>query len=168
MDEVLQHHGILGMHWGIRRYQNSDGSLTAAGKRRYLKEQAKVDKKDRKWADKNSQKIYKNTYKKVKDEVNDYLTNDLAEKYKGQMYTTRGKLNQSLVNEYNKKLADLMNEAVGDIPAPSGKVIRYVAKRGDVGVYTALATTGYDIKKVKNGVWKSGRIAYRKDEVKVG
>lgn len=31
----LSHHGILGMKWGIRRYQNSDGSLTAAGKIRY-------------------------------------------------------------------------------------------------------------------------------------
>ena len=32
----LEHHGILGMKWGIRRYQNKDGSLTAAGKKRYL------------------------------------------------------------------------------------------------------------------------------------
>ena len=32
---VLCHHGILGMHWGIRRYQNKDGSLTAAGEKRY-------------------------------------------------------------------------------------------------------------------------------------
>ena len=31
----LQHHGILGMKWGIRRYQNQDGTLTAAGKKRY-------------------------------------------------------------------------------------------------------------------------------------
>lgn len=30
----LMHHGILGMKWGVRRYQNKDGSLTPAGKRR--------------------------------------------------------------------------------------------------------------------------------------
>lgn len=30
----LTHHGILGMKWGVRRYQNKDGSLTPAGKRR--------------------------------------------------------------------------------------------------------------------------------------
>lgn len=30
----LQHHGILGQKWGVRRYQNKDGSLTAAGKKR--------------------------------------------------------------------------------------------------------------------------------------
>ena len=30
----LEHHGILGQKWGVRRYQNKDGSLTALGKRR--------------------------------------------------------------------------------------------------------------------------------------
>jgi len=32
--DELSHHGIPGQKWGIRRYQNKDGSLTAAGKRR--------------------------------------------------------------------------------------------------------------------------------------
>jgi len=31
---TLSHHGIRGMKWGVRRYQNADGSLTAAGKKR--------------------------------------------------------------------------------------------------------------------------------------
>lgn len=31
---VLYHHGIVGMKWGIRRFQNRDGSLTTAGKKR--------------------------------------------------------------------------------------------------------------------------------------
>lgn len=35
MEYELYHHGILGMHWGIRRYQNKDGTWTEAGKRRY-------------------------------------------------------------------------------------------------------------------------------------
>ena len=34
-DNVLEHHGILGQKWGVRRFQNKDGSLTPSGKKRY-------------------------------------------------------------------------------------------------------------------------------------
>ena len=35
MNNELYHYGVLGMKWGIRRYQNEDGSLTAKGKEHY-------------------------------------------------------------------------------------------------------------------------------------
>lgn len=41
----LKHYGILGMKWGVRRYQNPDGSYTDAGKKRY-----NMSEVERKWA----------------------------------------------------------------------------------------------------------------------
>lgn len=35
LDDHLEHHGILGQKWGVRRYQNSDGTWTEEGKIRY-------------------------------------------------------------------------------------------------------------------------------------
>lgn len=39
MDE-LRHYGVIGMKWGVRRYQNKDGSLTPAGKKHYAQSSA--------------------------------------------------------------------------------------------------------------------------------
>lgn len=54
-EDELMHYGILGMHWGLRRWQNKDGSLTPAGVKHYnkirrkeLKEQAKREGSNRK------------------------------------------------------------------------------------------------------------------------
>lgn len=35
MENELYHYGIRGMKWGVRRYQNKDGTLSEAGKKRY-------------------------------------------------------------------------------------------------------------------------------------
>jgi len=43
-DLYLVHHGILGQKWGVRRYQNFDGSYTRAGLKRYAASKEKYDK----------------------------------------------------------------------------------------------------------------------------
>ena len=79
-----------------------------------------------------------------------------------------GRLSLSYVNQYNQKMAELMNDRVGNVQAPSGKVIRYVAKRGEIGVHTALADQDYNMSQVKNGVNMSGRIAYKQEVLTKG
>jgi myosin heavy subunit len=47
-EDYLQHHGTKGQRWGVRRYQNKDGSLTPAGRKRYSKEMDKLKAEEQK------------------------------------------------------------------------------------------------------------------------
>ena len=151
----LQHHGIKGQRWGVRRFQNEDGSLTPQGIEHYRK-------LDNKWASKNHDKLMAKTKKKVDRDMGKYLKQ--LEKEPG-FTTSRGQISKTAINKYNRKLAELMNTKVTDIRSPSGKVVKFVAKRGEIGVYMALADQGYDIDKVKNGLWSGGRVAYRSNKL---
>lgn len=42
--DSLAHHGIKGQKWGVRRYQNADGSLTDEGRKRYYRDDARLSK----------------------------------------------------------------------------------------------------------------------------
>ena len=150
MEEHLAHHGILGQKWGVRR---AEAQL------------ARQEKKDLKWAKSKGAKVTAKVQKSVQKDMTKYEKTELA----GQAAVNKsGTLSMSYVNQYNKKLAELMNDKVGNVQAPSGKVLRYIAKRGEVGVHTALADQEYNMDQVRNGVNASGRIAYKQEVLSKG
>ena len=66
----LYHHGVKGMKWGVRRFQNKDGSLTNAGKKRYNEEDGSSRKNPiQKHKDKLIQKYIEKGYSKSAAEV---------------------------------------------------------------------------------------------------
>lgn len=58
----LCHHGIKGMKWGVRRYQNKDGSYTAAGKKRRQSYEDRVRQKMKDYDKANPQRSRKDNY----------------------------------------------------------------------------------------------------------
>ena len=73
--DYIKHHGIRGQKWGIRRFQNKDGSLTQKGKER-------ISKKYQKYASKASMNV--NTtenYVKAYNQAAEKMNNGLIDKY---------------------------------------------------------------------------------------
>lgn len=86
----LYHHGIKGQRWGVRRYQNPDGTLTNAGKMRYgLSSKLNPSKVEREWAKKiiksdrelNERKKMQSRSTKDENEYSEIVKNDGFKEY---------------------------------------------------------------------------------------
>ncbi len=98
MANNLRHHGIQGQKWGVRRFQNKDGSLTAAGKKR-VKDTSSTVKDERKEASKNRRNLSDADLKKriermkLEKEMKDLTDADLSpgKKFISEVLSTSGK-----------------------------------------------------------------------------
>lgn len=140
MDWYLQHHGIKGQKWGIRRYQNSDGSLTNAGKARYGTdgESSSVSATSAKTSDRSTWSTSKKSIQSLSDEELQARINrlNLETQYKQKMSTI-----DSTSVRANKFIADT-GEAV------MGKLIK------DVGV----SIGGYMINELAKSMGYEGKV----------
>ncbi len=109
----LYHHGIKGQRWGIRRYQNKDGSLTDAGKKRYSKNLIRMHKGTQGTFLKNlGRDMYTRSVKdKVKSSITDSRIAEIQEArkiYKKKMYERDLAAFEwyDLVDSYAKKMND--------------------------------------------------------------
>lgn len=150
----LQHAGIKGMKWGVRRYQNKDGTLTPAGKKRYARElaklreekkvienkrktQAKIDKLDAMRKENEALKSGKKSAdddepkkKSINDMTNDELADAIsrlkAEKAYKQAYA---ELNPKHVSAGEKFVKDTLLPMAKDIGKDLGK--KYLTQKGE-------------------------------------
>lgn len=120
----LSHHGIIGMKWGVRRYQNKDGSRTALGKRRESSPDAK-EKKTRKVDVKNRRIMSDSEIKKRIERLK------LEREYKS--------LVDSDISRGKKFVSEVLSE--------SGKKVLTIAAAGTMAYAVKAAMTGkFDIK----------------------
>ena len=115
----LYHHGIKGMKWGVRRYQNKDGSLTNAGKKRMYKEMFDSESKERK----EQKKYTADTHRWVKEDtertkrlvdstrtMNNELKN--ANRYASEKAKAKSKVKMDLSDMTDKEMREQINRAL--------------------------------------------------------
>lgn len=117
MSSELYHYGVKGMKWGIRRYQNEDGSLTEAGKKRASKEYDRAAKKTARDLNRTEGRRRLDAYNRAANYVNNGGINKFnaaQEKKYGKNYADRPEYERDYYKMFNKEFAKNYNKALNE------------------------------------------------------
>lgn len=178
MENELYHHGVKGQKWGIRRYQNKDGSLTLAGKKRALKMQDQYTRfsNDKKYRDKDGNLTYKGRKKslKMKEKYSD-LTGKQLKKYptKSKNSTSTAPKQKSVKEMSNQEIQDkidrmnLENKYRAMMNERSSNVSKKEVSKGRKFVEEVLTNAGKNVA-TQAAVWAMGTAANKLIEKATG
>ena len=112
-EDFLAHHGILGQKWGVRRYQNSDGSLTPEGRIRYGVKSSEDDTKTKKQTTELTAKEKAAQEKEEREKMKDYLRRHPTRLPAYSRKITREEADEIISNiQFDRKLQNIRDEEV--------------------------------------------------------
>lgn len=160
VSDELYHHGIKGQKWGVRRYQNPDGSLTPAGRARY----GTVENFNKARAYKSAQnemlKAYNNAYDKSLSALSPFKKHRENNRKRWEDYYDKSRTVEKAKADYKKSKASVQN--MPEVKARNAKIKKAIIIGASVAAAAAVTYGGYKLAQANPDMVMYGKYKIRK------